>query len=308
MHIETTHVSATPARSHRARQHFWTSALFYAPALVLYVPFFIIPAFLSFGYSFTSWNGMQFKANIVYLDNYIELMQDERFWEALKNTAFYTVALVVANTFIAMVIAVFLDNMRRMRGLVRSMFFYPSVLSVVAVGALFTYCFNYYDGLFNHIFDFLRLGILKQDWLGDPHLVLWGVSLLTIWSMMGYYIVIYLAGLQTIPSELYECSKIDGAGPLHIFFHITVPMLAPATTVCASSALFGAMSIFAQILVTTNGGPGYSSMSVSFFVYWLSVQVNRQGYATAAATVLFLLIMLVTQCVTLYLRGREAEV
>jgi ABC-type sugar transport system permease subunit len=204
-----------------------------------------------------------------------------------------------------MLLALLLDRLTRMKGLIRGLFFYPYVLSILVSGLLFRYLANYRQGAINTLLRAVGLGGWAQDWMGDPHLVAWFVFALVAWGGLGFFTTLYLANLQTIPLELYEAARMDGAGAVAIFRHIQFPMLIPTLTTNSVLALITGINLFGQIVVTTQGGPGYRTFSIGYYIYWLGVLNNRQGYAAAVSLVCFLALLLLAAVQVALLRRRE---
>lgn len=257
------------------------------PAVAIYVGFIVLPAILGFAYSLTDWTGWTRWPNYVGLANFRELFHDTRFLAAIRFTLFETLLLVLFFTFGGMILAVLLDRLRRLKGLIRALFFYPYILSILVSALLFQYLANYREGAVNTILRALGLGAAAQDWMGDPALVPYFIFALVAWSGLGFFSTLYLAGLQTVPTELYEAAAIDGAGPLSVFVRIQFPMLIPVITTVSVLALITGVNLFSQIVVTTQGGPGYRTFTVGYYIYWLGVLNNRQGYASAVSFVTF---------------------
>lgn len=277
------------------------------PAVLLYVGFIVVPAVLGFAYSLTDWTGWTRQARFIGLANFRELFGDARFLAALRFTLFETVLVVAFFAFAAMVLAVVLDRLTRMKGLIRGLFFYPYVLSVLVSGLLFRYLANYRAGAVNGLLRGVGLGAWAQDWMGDPHWVPYFVFALVAWSGLGFFTTLYLASLQTIPVELYEAARMDGAGALAIFRHIQFPMLLPTLTTTSVLALITGINLFGQIVVTTQGGPGYRTFTIGYYIYWLGVLNNRQGYAAAVSFVCFLVLLGLAAVQVGLMRRREVH-
>ena len=277
------------------------------PAVLLYAGFMVLPALLGFAYSLTDWNGWDKTPGFVGLRNFADLAQDRRIMAAIRFTLFETVLIVAFFTFGAMVLAVFLDRMRWFRDLVRGLFFYPYVLSVLVSALLFQYLANYREGAINKALSGLGLAGWVQDWMGDPGLVPYFIFALVAWSGVGFFTTLYLANLQTIPVELYEAASIDGAGPLSVFRRIQFPMLIPSLTVNSVLALITGINLFSHIVVTTRGGPGYRTITVGYYIYWLGVLNNRQGYATALSFATFAVLVLIACLQVGLIRRKEVS-
>ena len=289
------------------RQGWRASLILCGPAVVLYGMFVVLPAVLGFAYSLTDWTGWTADPNFVGLDNFRELAGDERFAAAIRFTLFETWMIVLFFTFGSLVLAVLLDRLRSAKGLVRGLFFYPYILSILVAALLFKYLCNYNHGVINLLLRSVGLGEWAQDWMMDPQLVGYFIFAMVAWSAVGFFTTLYLANLQTIPTELYEAASLDGAGPLSVFARIQLPMLVPAmTTNLVLATIFG-INLFGQIVVTTEGGPGYRTATVGYYIYWLGVKNNRQGYASAVSFTVFVALVAVAIVQVALLRRRQVE-
>lgn len=289
------------------RRSWLASLILCGPAVLLYGGFVILPAILGFAYSLTDWSGWTSEPNFVGLDNFRELVKDERFFAAIKFTLFETWMIVLFFTFASLVLAVLLDRLRRMKGLIRGLFFYPYILSILVVALLFKYLCNYNHGAINISLRRLGLGGWAQDWMMDPQLVGYFIFAMVAWSAIGFFTTLYLANLQTIPTELYEAAGLDGAGPVSVFTRIQLPMLIPTlTTNLVLATIFG-INLFGQIVVTTEGGPGYRTATVGYYIYWLGVKNNRQGYASAVSFTVFAALVVVAVVQVALLRRKQVE-
>jgi raffinose/stachyose/melibiose transport system permease protein len=286
-------------------QSILASIVLCGPAVALYAGFIVLPAILGFAYSLTDWTGWTRSPHFIGLANFRELFGDTRFLAALGFTLFETLLIVVFFTFGAMVLAVLLDKLRRMKGLIRGLFFYPYVLSILVSALLFQYLANYRHGAINTLLRAVGLGGLAQDWMGSPDLVPYFIFALVAWSGLGFFTTLYLANLQAVPTEMYEAAAIDGAGPLSVFKNIQFPMLVPTLTTNSVLALISGIYLFGQIVVTTQGGPGYRTCTIGYYIYWLGVLNNRQGYASAVSFVCFVLLVLIAAVQVALLRRRQ---
>ena len=288
-------------------QHSTGSILLCGPAIALYTAFFVLPTLLGFTYGLTNWSGWSKDPRYIGLDNFRELIADDRFFATLQFTLFETAMIVVGYTVLSLVLAVLLDRMQVMKGLVRGLFFYPFILSILVSALLFQYMANYRTGAINTLLRSMGLDSLTQDWMGDPALVPYFILALVLWHGLGFYTTIYLAGLQTIPGEQYEAAEIDGASPWAVFRHIQIPSLIPQIKTNSVIALITGINLFPQILVTTQGGPGYRTFTTGYYIYWLGSENDRQGYASAIAFVVFVLLVLVAAIQATLLQRRETE-
>jgi ABC-type sugar transport system permease subunit len=284
----------------RVQPVFWI-----APGVLILIYFTYLPILLEICLSFfqadgfkpVTWAGWQ---------NYSEALQDQSFLPALLNNFWYGVLTVCGKISLALVLAVILNQSLRGIGIFRTVFFLPVVLSFVAVGIIWTLIYNYNYGIVNAALDGLRLGEWKQDWLGNPQLAFPCVVLVDLWKWTGFHVVIYLAGLQSIPGELYEAAAIDGAGLWQRFIRITVPLLKPFTAINVLLASLGALSVFDLVYVMTQGGPVKATNVVMIEVYNQAFQFNQFGYAAAMSAILLALIVVISLLVLRLFRDRPA--
>ena len=224
------------------------------------------------------------------LANYERLLDDTRFHVSLWNTAFYTVASTLPILAIPLLLAVLLDRGLPLRTLLRSAFFFPFTLSVVTVGLTWLWLLDPVVGPFNYYLK--AAGVPVRSWLADPATAMWAIILTTVWWVTGYYLVIYLAGLQDIPRELYEAAAIDGAGGWRRFWAITLPLLRPVLLFVLVTHVIGSFQVFGQVFILTVGGPGDATRTVVQHLYETAFQnFFHFGSASAMAWVLFAIIL-----------------
>lgn len=270
---------------------------FVAPALVALTAFFFLPIVAALLLSFTDFDlyALADLGNLrfVGLDNYLTLLRTPLFWKALGNTVEF-VALGVPLSIATSLGAALLINSKlaRLKGLFRTVFFAPVVTTLVAVAVIWRYLFNTQYGLINWALGAVGLG--PVDWLGDPHWAMPAIVLFAVWKNFGYNMIILLAGLQTIPDELYEAARIDGAGPLAQFRHVTLPALAPVMLVVSILTMAAYFQLFAEPYVMTQGGPVESTTSILYLMFVQGFQFWNLGFATAVAFVLFAILFVLT--------------
>ena len=287
------------AGEHAAVGHDTARAAWYflAPALALIGIFFFLPVVAALLLSFTDFDlyavADASNVRVVGIDNYTRLFRDPIFWRALRNTFYF--ALVGGPLTVAVSLgAALLVNARlaRFRGLFRTVYFAPVVTTLVAVAVVWRYLLHARYGLVNYGLE--QIGVQPVDWLGDPHWSMPAIILLAVWKNFGYNMIIFIAGLQNIPEELYEAAHIDGATGWRRFRHITLPMLAPTFLFVGIITMIGYFQLFAEPYVMTQGGPIKSTLSVVLYMYEEGFRWWRMGYAAAIAFVLFAIILLAT--------------
>jgi multiple sugar transport system permease protein len=270
--------------------------LFLAPALVLIGCFFLLPVAASLLLSFTDFDiyAIADPANVrlVGLRNYSELVASPMFWTALKNTLYF-VAVGGPLTVAVSLGAALLVNARlvRFKSFFRTLYFAPFVTTLVAVAIVWRYLYHPEYGLLNYALGVFGIG--PVDWLGDPRWAMPAIILLAVWKNFGYHMLIFIAGLQAIPEELYEAAYLDGAGPWRRFRHVTLPMLGPTLAFVGLITMIGFFQLFAEPYVMTQGGPLRSTTSLVLLMYEEGFRWWRMGYAAAVAFVLFLVILAV---------------
>jgi multiple sugar transport system permease protein len=300
-------VTTIQAAKKKKRNWLPFSVLFILPSFILYTLFVIVPTGSSVYLSFTSWDGISPDIRYIGFDNFVEMWNSDRVHNALKNTLILSVVLVFLENIVALALAMIVDQVRWFKNLFRSIFYFPVLLSGVVMGFIWTIILNYNFGVVTQLLEMVGLDHLKVDWLGDPKYALIAIILSTVWKSSGYYMIIYLAGLQGIPQELNEAASIDGASRWEQFKHITFPLLAGAVTVCVMLSMISSLKIFDQIAVMTDGGPGFATETMTYIVYKVGFGELRQGYGTALALVLFVLILIISIIQIKLLRKREVE-
>jgi len=282
----------------------WASFIF--PALIFYIFIMILPFISTIHYSFTDWDGLT--SSFVGLENYKNLIHDTMIKTAFLNTAIYSISITIIQNLLGLILAVFMIKKLLRVNILRTLFFMPNIFGALLLGFVWGFILEPNVGIVNNVLSALNLGMLKQDWLGNPA---WGrcmIILLTIWQCVGYSMVIYIAGLQSIPVDLYEAAEIDGAKSFAKFRYVTFPLVAPAFTINIILSLIGTLKIFDQIYALTNGGPGYSTDSVATMIYKLGFGTQSEwGYGTAMSVTLFILVLIITCIVVPLLRKREVD-
>ncbi|NSL42692.1 carbohydrate ABC transporter permease [Streptomyces sp. 8P21H-1] len=273
-------------RDRRMRRRNLTALTFLAPAIVLIGVFTLAPFVQAILLSFQSWDGISPDTAWVGLDNYSFVFGDDAFWESMKNVAVFGVVGFFLGNGVSLSMALAVNRARRGRTFFRTVFYLPGVLSVVVVGMIFSFMYEPRSGIFNRVLDLAGLESLQQNWLGDPSIALPAVAAAFIWFHWGFGFILFLAGLQDIPQELYEAAELDGAGAWAKFRYVTWPQLAPVTTIVSLLTLLAALQIFGTVQVLTNGGPGTHTLVPTLLIYNEAFGNNRYGSA-AAMSVLF---------------------
>jgi multiple sugar transport system permease protein len=286
----------------REKERLRTGLMFVSPWILGFLAFTAYPLLASLWFSLCDYSVL---AEPVYIgtDNYRELWQDEVFWLALRNTVLFAAVAIPLGTALAIGLAVLLNQPVRGRGIYRTIFFLPSLVPAISLAILWQWLLNGSVGLINEVLQWpLRLvnfiagtSLQPPDWLNDPSWALWGLVLTGLWGA-GNAMIIYLAGLQEIPAELYEAAEMDGANAWQRFTHVTLPLLTPVIFFNVIMGLIGSLQTFAVPYILTNGGdgPGRSLLFLATYIYQSAFDYWNMGYASALALVLVLLILALT--------------
>jgi len=273
----------------------WKKALPYlliAPSLAVFLVFEIYPIFYSLYLSFTKWNLLSPVKTFVGLENYALLFTSEEFLKALWHTVVFTLGRVVGSMAIALGLALLLNTQKRWVSWVQASIFSPHIVSMVSISMLWLWLMDPTHGLLNYLLGLV--GLPPSRWLADTETALMSVILVAVWKAIGYDMVIFLSGLQAIPEELYEAAKIDGANPWHRFWHITFPLLSPTTFFLSVTSVIASFQVFDSVNVMTGGGPADSTTVLVYYIYQYGFRFFKIGQATAASTVLFIIILILT--------------
>ena len=284
-----------------------TAFAFIAPAFLFFTLFIIVPTISSVYDSFTSWDGISPTVKFIGLANYKEIFTSARFGNALKNTVILTVFISIFENSIALGLALIVDNVRWGKNFFRSAFYIPVLISGIVSGFIWKIMYNYNFGTFNAVLGNLGLDGLKQDWLGNSALTLLMIGVVLIWKGAGYYMIIYLASLQSVSPELIEAAQIDGASPFQRFKAITVPLISGAFTINFTLSLINGLKVFDQINVMTDGGPGFTSETLVYLLYKVGFNEGRQGFGTAVGIMLLFIIIVLNTVQQKFLRSREVQ-
>ncbi len=280
---------------------------FIAPAFIFFTLFIIVPTISSVYYSFTSWDGISPNVKFIGLANYKEIFTSARFGNALKNTVILTVFISICENVMALILALIVDNVRWGKNAFRSAFYLPVLVSGIVSGFIWKIMYNYNFGTFNTILKDIGLEGAQQDWLGNTSLTLIMIGLVLIWKGAGYYMIIYLASLQSVSTDLLEAAQIDGATAIQRFRHITIPMISGAFTINFTLSLINGLKVFDQINVMTDGGPGFTSETLVYLLYKVGFNEGRQGFGTAVGIMLLFIIIVLNTLQQKFLRSREVQ-
>lgn len=273
------------------------------PGFIIFTIGLIIPMFMALRYSFTSWDGMSSVKPFVGFQNYIDLIKDPEFRSAWWLTFKFTIGNTILQNVFALLFAMALDSGIKAQKLYRTAFFVPCLISAVIVGFVWLRMFSNVLPAINDLlgtnFNFLLFG--------DGKTVLSGLLIANNWQWIGYWMLIYLAGLQSIPSDLYEAAKVDGAGAFTRFKNITIPMLAPAITICVVGITTGSLKVYDLLVSSTKGGPGRASTSIIYQTYTTAINGRQYGYGSAMSVSLVIVLLLVALIQVKGLKSKEVQ-
>ncbi|MNI38250.1 Lactose transport system permease protein LacF [compost metagenome] len=272
------------------------------PAILLFGLFFIYPLTRGVGISLTDWNGVT-ESEFIGIDNFINFFKDERAKHDLMTTVWFALGSAPLLNIFGLIYALLLDRNFKGKGIIRAIVYLPAVISPLIMGYVWYFILQPKRGFLYHVLENVNLGFLNTNWLGDSSAALKVLIIVNVWQFMGLTMIIYLAGLQAIPGELYESAKMDGANYLQSLRHITIPMLYPAIKINVVTNIIGSLSVFEIIIALTDGGPGYSTESLSIYILRM-LYGSFTGYSTAVALILFVIIIIP---VTLFLRLTKSK-
>ena len=274
------------------------SFLFIAPAVLLFVVFVLGPLIASFYWSFTEYNGIH-SPKWVGLANYKAIFfNDPRFWKSIRNTIFYTVGVIPPGIILSLLLAMAVDQKIRFRNFFRAIYFIPSVTSVIALSVIWKWMFaGEKYGLINHFL--MAMGFKPVDWLMSPTWTLPAIMIMSIWAGIGYNMILFLAGLQTIPTTVYEAADIDGASAWEKFRHITLPLLKPTMVFVVIIGFIASFQVFERIYIMTEsefgiGGVLDSALTVVAYLYDMGFRKFQIGYAAALGYIVFAVVFVIT--------------
>jgi len=282
-----------------------TPVLFLLPALVLLSVFIVWPVILSIRLSFYDWNGIAPTRAFVGLGNWRALAADSVFWKALGNNLIVVVLSIGIQLPVAMALAVMLHRGANKLKVFKVVYFFPMLMSTVAVGALFKSVYNVQFGVVTPLLTALGLAGLSRDWLGDSNIALFSVVAVICWQFIPFYMLLFLARLSSIPNELREAAAMDGATGAHYFWRIELPLMRGVIMTAMTLSLIGSLKYFDLIWVMTEGGPARATELMATYMYKEAFSSFRMGYGSAIATAMFLIVM-AAALIAIAIRQRQA--
>lgn len=276
-----------------------------APAGFFITLFVGIPFVMCIYYSFRKWNGIGKVSEFIGLENYIRLFtKDPGFTDALCYTFIYAIGTVLIVNVLAILFAALLESKIRGKGFFRAAFYIPNIISLVIIGFIWKF-------ICTRVFEALKIitgwGIFGLSWLGDSHLAVLSTIIVAVWQSLGFYILIYVAGMQGVPSELNESASLDGAGTVKRFFSITIPLIMPSISFCMFHSVASSLKMFELIFSLTGGGPGTSTTSIALDIYNTAFNSSRYGYGSAKSVILFLLVLAISVIQVGFFKSKEVE-
>ena len=265
---------------------FWRT-VFLSPPLIVFSIFVLIPLINSFYYSFTNWNGFNSEYDFVGLENYTRIASDNLFQNSIFNTVIWLISAILIPTILGLLLALLIDSQVRGSNFFKSIFYLPICLSAVVVGQIWIWIYQQEWGLINIIINLFRENSFEYAWLSKPETSLYSVIIAWSWQQTALSMVIYLAGLTSIPKNLLEASQIEGANIFQRTFFIVIPLLIPATIIVVALSMINSLKGFDILYIMTQGGPFHSSDTLAMHMYNESFRKYRMGYGSAISVVLF---------------------
>jgi N-acetylglucosamine transport system permease protein len=275
--------------------HKWRVIIpFLFPAVLIYLIFVVYPYVQAMYISFTRWRGLAAPPEWIGLTNYEIMLADPNFWNALGNNVVYLLAIPAVTIVVALVLAFLVTQGGvRFSNFYRVTFFFPQVMSIVAIGVLWSFVYHPRLGLLNGVLSLFGIDETIA-WLGNPDVALGAIAAVVIWQSIGFHMVLFIAGIESIPQSYYDSAQIDGANKWHLFRHITIPLLAETTRTSLIFLAIGAVNMFAITQTMTQGGPNRSTDVLAMYLYERAFTNSRFGYATAIAVSMFLFVLTLT--------------
>lgn len=265
--------------------------LFLLPAVILVVFLIFLPVILNVYYSLFKWTAYSKTMEFVGLKYYEKLFTDINVWNAFLNNVKYAVVSIIFQVGLGLIIAHLLNiaASRRFASATRVIIFIPAVISLTAIGLLWVIAYSPSIGFINPLLEKIGLGVFAHDWLGDSKTAMWAVIMVSRWQYTGELVMLYTVGLQSVPTEVYESAKIDGAGGIQTFFKITVPMIKSTILMNTTITIIGAFMVFDEVYVMTSGGPGKSTEVLATMMYKTGFRMDNMGYASSIGVLLFVI-------------------
>ena len=279
--------------------------LFVLPALALVLVFLVLPVIMSFRYSLTNWNGVSTEYQFIGFENFKNVIASSEFKTLFKNTFYLIILYVPVLNILALLFAVIIYDIGKLANVYKVILFLPNIISMVVVGFIWRTIYNPATGPLAFILDKVGLGFLIQDWIGQKQTVMPALSVSIIWFAVGFYVLIYLGGLSTVPAELYEAADVDGISWWQRLFKITIPLIAQSITINIIVSTIAILTLFDLPYLLTQGGPCYASQTMALMSYQYAFKAMSQGKAMALAVMLTIITILFSIVELFFLRRKE---
>lgn len=269
--------------------------LFFLPGLVLYSLFFLYPTISALFYSFTDWDGLSAAFQFVGIDNYTRAFTgDSIFQKTIGNNLKFMLTVVVFQTLVALAFALIVIKNTKTNVFLRALYFFPTILSSVSVAFIWAFIYDPSMGILNQVLGLVGLDFLAQNWLGNSNIAIYSLAVTQVWFHAGQMLIIFVAGLQAIPEELYEVAKIEGASKWQTFKSVTWPLLAPSATIVVAYTTIQSFKAFDLVFAMTGGGPNNSTEIIATYIYDVAFKSYQFGYASSISIIFMAIIALIT--------------
>ncbi len=269
--------------------------LFFLPGLLLYSIFFLYPTVSALFYSFTNWDGFSEAFQFVGIDNYQRAFTaDSIFRKTIGNNLKFMFVVVIFQTLVALAFALIVLKNTKTTIFLRALYFFPTILSSVSVAFIWAFIYDPSLGILNRGFSMIGLEVLAQNWLGNSDIAIYSLAITQIWFHAGQMLIIFVAGLQAIPQEMYEVAKIEGASKWQTFRQVTWPLLAPSATIVVAYTTIQSFKAFDLVFAMTGGGPNYSTEIIATYIYGVAFRGYQFGYASAISVIFMIIIAFIT--------------
>ncbi|MEF2245188.1 carbohydrate ABC transporter permease [Paenibacillus sp. IITD108] len=282
------------------------SKKFILPALIIFFLLFLLPSFMGFYYSLTNWNSMSDNVKFIGLENFKEIFNDSGSFLFIKNTLMYAFFTTILKVAIGLGLALMLNEGIKTKGLLRTIYFLPIIISNLIVGLMFQQVLHPTNGILNHALEFIGLSSLTQAWLEDPKWVMWSTIGVEVWKAAGFVMIIFLAGLQTVSKETIEASDMDGANYWNKLTKVIIPSIAPSILINTLLSVISGLKVFDVIFALTNGGPGRSSEVINITIF-NQFSMGNYGYSTALGVIMFIFLAIISIGIIMIFTRKETD-
>ncbi|MBJ6362668.1 carbohydrate ABC transporter permease [Paenibacillus sp. GCM10012307] len=279
---------------HKLMSNRWTITWLVAPGLTLFLFMVCFPILMSVYYGTTNWTGLGEYQSVGFANYQKVLFDDPIFWRSLWNALLLLLATLLLQHPVAILFAILITRAGRLEKTFRTIFFIPAVISIVVTSKMWVSVFHPSYGVLNKVLEQLGLASLKQDWLGDPSVAIWSLIFVIMWQGFGYALLLYYAGLQGIPKDLYEAAELDGAGKVTLYTRVVVPLLSPMIRVAVIIAVTTCLKQMETVFLMTNGGPGSTTQFLGNYLYKTAFSSSLYGYGNAISVIFVIICLIIT--------------